>query len=254
MKRNIFYSVAIVALILTLSNQVNAQVAINTTGAGPNNSAILDLSNTASKGLLVPAVADVTTVPSPAQHLFMYQTGSNNQGVGLYYYEGSSWTRLASGSGSVNAVTADPPLSSSGGATPKITITKASLNTNGYLTKGDYARFDAIASVPWTPGSGTNAYYNPGGNGFISIGSTTASNRLYVKHDKDDKFVAFFDNSGGTELSNGVEIKAGSNSTPGGIFLSFINEDDIEIGKIYQSGSSSIDLATSSDARLKNSI
>jgi hypothetical protein len=49
-------------------------------------------------------------------------------------------------------------------------------------------------------------------------------------------------------------IKAGTNSTSGAVFLSFLNSDDAEIGKIWQSGSNSIDLATSSDARLKNSI
>lgn len=255
MKRNILYSATIVALALTLSLQVNAQVAINTTGAGPNSSAILDLTNTVSKGLLVPAVADVTTVSSPAQHLFMYQTGTNNQGVGLYYYEGSSWTRLASGGGTVTAVNAASPITTSGGSAPTIGINKASVSSNGYLAKADFIRFDAAANIAWTPGTGTNAYYNPGGTkGFISIGAAIAPNRLYVKDDGDDKFVAFFDNSGGTVASNGVVIKAGTNSTAGATYLSFLKFDDTEIGKIYQSGSNSIDLATSSDARLKNSI
>lgn len=254
MKRNIFYSAAIVALTLLLNLQVNAQVAINTTGSGPDGSAILDLTNTEGKGLLIPAIDDVTTVQSPAQHLFMYQTGSGNQGPGLYYFEGSSWTRLASGGGSISAVTATSPLSSSGGSAPDISIPVASTTSDGYLSKDDYLRFDAIANVPWTPGTGTNTYYNPGGNAYVSIGTATPSNKLYVLEGSTGKYVAYFENSANTSTSHGIQIKGGSNSATGANLINFLNGGGTQIGKIWQSGTTAISLVTSSDARLKNSI
>ncbi len=78
---------------------LNAQVAINTDGALPDNSAILDI-NAPDKGLLIPRVAltgtsDNTTIPSPATGLMIYNTQTTSDVVeGFYYYDGSQWQRL----------------------------------------------------------------------------------------------------------------------------------------------------------------
>ena len=70
-----------------------AQVAINTTGAAPDNSAMLDITSNI-KGLLTPRMtsAQRTAIASPATGLLVYDTDLSL----FYYYNGSSWTALAS--------------------------------------------------------------------------------------------------------------------------------------------------------------
>ena len=81
---------------------VTAQnVGINTTGATPAQSAILDISAT-NQGLLVPrmSISDATLaapVTSPATSLLVYNTNAaitNGSGTGYYYWNGSQWTKL----------------------------------------------------------------------------------------------------------------------------------------------------------------
>ncbi len=79
----------------------NAQsVSVNTTGAAPNASAMLDVSSN-NKGVLVPRVSltsalDVTTVLSPAVSLLVYNTATagtypNNIIPGFYYWQTNKW-------------------------------------------------------------------------------------------------------------------------------------------------------------------
>ncbi len=98
-------------LSLAVMNRSSAQnVAINTNGADPDVSAMLDIVNS-SKGLLLPRVAltsttDATTIVTPAVSLLVYNTnasisGTYGDGVGYYYNAGTSiapsWRKLAMG-------------------------------------------------------------------------------------------------------------------------------------------------------------
>ncbi len=65
-----------------------------------------------------------------------------------------SW--VTTGAGSVSNVTATPPLSSSGGATPNISMTQANTTTNGYLSNTDWNTFNNKQSAITT---GTTAQY-----------------------------------------------------------------------------------------------
>lgn len=85
-----------------------AQTGIGTTS--PNPSAKLEVYST-NKGFLPPRITltsttDVTTIPSPAEGLLVYNTG-NNAGLaaGYYYWNGGTWATIATagGSGSVAA-------------------------------------------------------------------------------------------------------------------------------------------------------
>ena len=79
-------------------NKNTGSVGIGTAGA-PNSSAILELKSPAgpTKGLLLPRVTSSTLPSSPATGLLVFQT----DGVpGFYYYTGTSWTMLNTGSGS----------------------------------------------------------------------------------------------------------------------------------------------------------
>ena len=92
-------------------------VGINSTGATPDNSAILDL-NTGNnftspngKGLLIPRVAltgtgDITTIASAATSLLVYNTATvSDVTPGYYYWNGSAWVRFTIGGGSSLSVT-----------------------------------------------------------------------------------------------------------------------------------------------------
>ena len=95
-------------LFTVLSFASTAQnVGINASGANPDPSAMLDVS-ASNKGLLIPNVAlssttDVTTIPSPATSLLVYNTnasitGTGAGGAGYYYYNGTAWVRMSTGS------------------------------------------------------------------------------------------------------------------------------------------------------------
>lgn len=90
----------IVILLTFLSFQLlNAQsVGINSTGAAPNASAMLDVSSTNS-GVLVPRMtqAQRNLIASPATGLLIYQTDNT---PGFYYYNGAAWTAVAGASSS----------------------------------------------------------------------------------------------------------------------------------------------------------
>lgn len=70
----------------------HAQVAFNTTGASPDNSAMLDVTSTA-KGLLVPRMTTAarTAITAPATGLLVY----DNTLSLFYYYNGTSWAPIA---------------------------------------------------------------------------------------------------------------------------------------------------------------
>lgn len=95
---------------ITVTFSVAQNVGINADGSLPNTSAMLDVKS-ANKGLLIPRVAltgtgDVTTIPSPATSLMVYNTASAGTGTtavtpGFYYWENAKWNRLSTSAGSL---------------------------------------------------------------------------------------------------------------------------------------------------------
>jgi hypothetical protein len=69
-------------------------LAINTTGAAANTSALLDVSSS-SKGILIPRMTTLqrTAIVAPATGLQVYDTDLNL----LFYYNGSTWASVATG-------------------------------------------------------------------------------------------------------------------------------------------------------------
>ena len=72
-------------------------VAINTTNALPNSSALLDMASN-NKGVLIPrmATAQRTVIAAPATGLLVFDNTTNS----FWFYNGSLWTELTSGNGS----------------------------------------------------------------------------------------------------------------------------------------------------------
>jgi trimeric autotransporter adhesin len=83
-------------------------VGINTSGASPDASAMLDIAS-ANKGLLIPRVPLTATnaaspIVSPTTSLLVYNTATASSGTtavvpGYYYWDGTAWISLSGGSG-----------------------------------------------------------------------------------------------------------------------------------------------------------
>ncbi|MFN8284306.1 MAG: tail fiber domain-containing protein [Chitinophagales bacterium] len=96
---------------ISINSTYSQNVGINSTGAAPNASAILDVAS-ANKGILIPNInlistTDVTTITSPATSLLVYNTnasisGVGANGVGFYYFNGTNWIKLMPYSSSGN--------------------------------------------------------------------------------------------------------------------------------------------------------
>jgi trimeric autotransporter adhesin len=78
------------------SNLFAQNVAINTTGAAPNTSAMLDVSSTTS-GILIPRMTSTekTSIVSPATGLLVYDTTTGT----FWYFDGVIWVELGAGGG-----------------------------------------------------------------------------------------------------------------------------------------------------------
>lgn len=180
-------------------NPLGAQVAINTTSANPDPSAILDLNSGnagVNKGFLPPQVAltDVTIaapVTGPATGLIVYSTSVpiGGNGVGYYYWTGTVWANLSgsiTGTGTTNYLArwTSPAALGTGVAQDNgvgvgisgTAITPASLvDINGNVTIGAYAGTNAAPAngiiVSGQVGIGTNA---PNASAALDVTSTTA--------------------------------------------------------------------------------
>jgi hypothetical protein len=86
----LFNVIIIVILFVFASLSGKAQVSINTTGAAPHASAMLDVTAT-GKGLLVPRMTYAQLPASPATGLLVYVTDVT---PGYYFYDATAWRRI----------------------------------------------------------------------------------------------------------------------------------------------------------------
>src|SRR5690606_33090994 len=91
--------ILVISFVVASTFAFSQNVGINTTGALPDASAGLDVDFN-NKGLLVPRVSltsttDVTTIPTPATSLLVYNTNAAMTGgaVGYWYYDGTQWVQ-----------------------------------------------------------------------------------------------------------------------------------------------------------------
>lgn len=93
-------TLALVAIISIFSFKATAQgVAVNTTSAKADTSAMLDVSST-TKGLLAPRMTKTQrdAIVTPATGLLVYQTDNTPS---FYYYDGTQWTTLKGATGAI---------------------------------------------------------------------------------------------------------------------------------------------------------
>ena len=108
-------------------------VGINTDGSNPDASSILDVKSN-SKGVLIPrmTLSERSSISTPASGLLVYQTNGTS---GFYFYDGSGWVRLATGSevDQTVSLTGGTGISVSG-TYPNFTIINSSPSSGGTLT------------------------------------------------------------------------------------------------------------------------
>ena len=159
---------------LAITNAFAQNVAINADASLPNSSAMLDVKS-ASKGLLIPRVAlagtaDVTTVPSPATSLMVYNTSAAGTGTtavvpGYYYWNGSAWVRLVSSTTTYSSTKTMIPFASGGSVALTTQANGTSGNVglvgfgnNGTITKNSQGDIDLFIGPNYSfmvPTSGT---------------------------------------------------------------------------------------------------
>ena len=155
MRTKKFYLSTLIGCVL---NSLLAQnIGINPTGAAPDNSAGLDV-NFTNKGLLIPRVAltsalDNVTIPSPANSLLVYNTGTGGLTPAGYYYNAGT-------PGTPNWVQLLPST--------------AALSGSGVATRV------AFWTGATTLGSNANLYWD-NVNSRLGVGTSTPANRLGVR-------------------------------------------------------------------------
>jgi len=101
MKMKNFIQIFIISCLTSVVSNLTAQVGIGT--PTPHNSAILDLSGSASRGFRLPEVNLSSPPATPAKGLMVWNTnGSYGSGEGIYYYDGSAWQKMTIGVGADN--------------------------------------------------------------------------------------------------------------------------------------------------------
>ena len=153
-------------LLLTFNSFAQVGVAINTSGAAADNSALLDI-NSSTKGLLIPRVGltsinDITTIPSPALSLLVYNTNVSMTGgaVGFWYFNGAVWVQALGPQGPTGAT---GPTGSAGSSTCTGTVYTYNGGTP-YTYTNSSGSTEVIYLKAWGGGGGGN------GNSTMSCG------------------------------------------------------------------------------------
>jgi hypothetical protein len=161
-------------------------VAINSTGATPNASAMLDVSS-ANKGILIPQVnllstTDIVTIPSPATSLLVYNSNAamTGGGLGYYWWNGTIWVGMNQASNQTYVAYSTGGITSGAAFTlipgMAITLTVPAGMTGKFIIHADVGLLTTSGVNPsgsdvaiyvngaWTPGSAgyKRVYLRPG--------------------------------------------------------------------------------------------
>ncbi|MEW5677204.1 hypothetical protein ABGT15_12895 [Flavobacterium enshiense] len=146
-------------LLLLFSFTGFAQVGINTTT--PNASSMLDVTAT-DKGVLIPRISipDLNAsgpVTSPATSLLVYNTNATT-GIGFYYWDGSKWTPLGSGTNYWTKTGNDIYNNNSGNVGVGTTAPTNKFHIENVGTAGSLLNqdFESNAIAPLTAGGSAN--------------------------------------------------------------------------------------------------
>jgi hypothetical protein len=165
---------------ITIAFQSFSQTGIGTTT--PHASAKLDVSST-NKGFLPPRVTlasatDVSTIPSPAEGLFVYNVGSVGLQAGYYYWNGANWATIATATSAGNGVTSMDMVKLYGEAHSKASG-KIGNSTTGFVYLFDFT------SAATALGGGTNTIFftvRQGTTVLASDNQSSYNNNVHVEY------------------------------------------------------------------------
>lgn len=174
MNKNSFSLIAILILVCEIAM---AQVSINSTGAAPNSSAMLDIVST-DKGLLIPRVLDTTSITSPALGLLIYRT---NAPQGFFYYDGQKWQKIGV-TGSSNYVDLTTNQTVSGQKTWNGNATfNSGLNTSGGTINLNNNSNNTTNINSGTSNGSVNIANGTAGGNAINIGNAIGATSLNLR-------------------------------------------------------------------------
>lgn len=182
MKKKFFISIILFCSVFNIYPAMAQNVAINSSGASPDTSALLDLQST-NKGLLIPrlsltSLTDASTIPLPAHSVLMYNTNAAvSGGEGYYYNSGTTgspvWTKLIStGSGW--------QLAGNTGTTPGTDFIGTTDAKDLVLKTNDSSRLNISSAGITTIGDGTNQTKIEADGSLLLEGTATAYTDLVV--------------------------------------------------------------------------
>lgn len=194
-KSHLLLAILFIVLLSGLQSSIAQNIAINSTGAMPDDSAMLDVASTA-KGLLIPRITlasltDVATIPTPANSLLVYNSVATYVPVGYYYNTGTTtaavWIKLSTAD--VLAVTAIGATANANGASvsgSNLTLQPANATNGGVVTAGTQT-FGGMKTFKddMTPAGrlmipmGELSYFNTGGQTIAISNSSDGSTNLY---------------------------------------------------------------------------
>lgn len=233
----------IVGLLLSLTG-IAQNIGINTTGAIPNASAGLDIDFT-NKGLLIPRVSltattDVTTIPSPATSLLVYNTNAAMTGgaLGFWYFDGTLWVQAIGPMGPAGIAGATGPMGPAGatGATGAAGLTGATgpAGPVGCATNNLVVKSNGTSAV-------CSQIFDDGTN--VGIATTTPAFKLDINLGSNYSTGSGF--VGGTDWGFGM-LKSGSLRSS--LYFSEATSPNSYIMKTY--GAYPIDFQTNSISRM----
>ena len=209
----------------SLINNVAAQISINSDGATPDASAMLDVSS-ASKGILIPRMttAERTTITSPATGLMVYDTDES----AFWYYNGTAWTAI----GGSSAFTSENGITHSNSNSDDFVFGTGSLN-HGSGT--EYKMFFDKSKGAFRAGtvSGTNwdesniGYYSTS-MGYNTIASGSYATSFGFNTTASSNFSTSFGSS--TTASGLFSTSFGSSTTASGYYATSFGESTTASG------------------------
>lgn len=166
MKRGLFIIIFLTTLLSSF-----AQVAVNTDGSQPNSHSVLDVKST-DKGMLTPRMTTTqrtnfgNTLGDSEKGMMVYDTDENS----FYYFSGSAWTKITSGTILWNG-TGNYIYSSSDSVGIGTNSPASALEVNGIIKLNDASTTSPQAGmIRWDSVAGEFEGYN--GSGWVSLSKT----------------------------------------------------------------------------------
>lgn len=214
----------IIGIGFSYTTMFGQNVAINSTGAAPNASSMLDISS-ANSGLLIPRLAlsatnNASPVTSPATSLMIYNTATAGAGStavtpGYYYWNGSIWVRV------LDATAGDDwHISGNSGTTVGTHFLGTTDNVSFAIKTNNTERIRVLNTGNVGIGTTTpSQLFHVAGNSLVTvnsyIGSATNGELHYGASGLFGQATAFVPNGG----TSGLWIEGSNDGESGGMFM-----------------------------------